>query len=329
MILFAGIAAILGFVWLVGMTKDPGLFSVPKIVMINSGTGTRGIADQLKNDQIIENDLAFVIGVFISGNWGKLQAGEYEFPARASIRMVIDQMAAGRVYQRYVTIPEGISMYEALKIIDRAEGLSGELTNIPQEGRILPETYAYTRGISRNALLERMMSDLDKTVQDLWVKRPPEFPLKDVNEVLTLASIIEKETGVASERPQIASVFFNRLQMGMKLQSDPTVIYALTKGQEKLDRPLYTKDLTDTHSPYNTYYVAGLPPGPIANPGLASIRAVFQPAQTDYFYFVADGTGGHIFAHTLEEHNKNVAQWRKIQEQKASVIDSTSDPKGQ
>lgn len=328
-ILFAGIAGVLGFVWLMGISKNPGTFDAPRIVLIHSGTGTRAIADTLKSEKIIDNDLAFTLAVLTSGNWGKLQAGEYEFPARATMRIMIDQMAQGQVYQRYITIPEGITVYDALHIIEQANGLSGDITTIPNEGIILPETYAYTHGMTRDGLITRMTADMNKTVQELWAKRPPEFPLKDINAVLTLASIIEKETGVASERPQIASVFFNRLQTGMKLQSDPTVIYALTKGQGKLDRPLYTKDLTDTHSPYNTYWTAGLPPGPIANPGRASIMAVFQPAQTDYFYFVADGTGGHVFARTLDEHNKNVAQWRKIQAQKTSIVESSLGPKGQ
>ncbi len=316
--LFFGLAGILTFVWLVGVSKDPGTFDMPRLVVIDPGTGTRGIADRLKDEKIIQNDLAFMVAVLTSGNWGKLQAGEYEFSARASMRLVIDQIADGRVYQRYVTIPEGLMVSEILGVVSAAEGLSGEVTVIPEEGRILPETYAYTRGVTRDALMARMVSDMDRVVQEYWAKRPPEFPLKNIEQVLTLASIIEKETGVSSERAQVASVFFNRLQTGMKLQSDPTVIYALTKGQGKLNRPLLTKDLVETHSPYNTYWAAGLPPGPIANPGRASIEAVFLPAQTDYFYFVANGMGGHIFARTLDEHNKNVAQWRKIQSEKAA-----------
>ena len=204
--------------------------------------------------------------------------------------------------------------------------LTGEVATLPREGTLLPETYQYIRGDSRQSLINRMVRAMDTAVQGLWATRHPEFPLKSIEEVLTLASIIEKETGVAAERPQVASVFFNRLETGMRLQSDPTVIYALTQGKQPLGRQLLTKDLEQTTSKYNTYMYAGLPPGPIANPGLASLQAVFAPAKTPYFYFVADGTGGHAFAETLDQHNRNVAKWRGIQRASRAAAKNSKEP---
>jgi UPF0755 protein len=298
-----------------GAARSPGPLTTAHIVLIEPGTGTRGMARLLMERGVLSSEGSFLFAVLARGAMGDLRAGEYEFAPRISAFGVIDQLKSGNVVQRRLTIAEGLTVAEIIAVLNQTDGLTGTVDTIPQEGRLLPETYNYTWGTSRQSLINRMITAMDKVVTPLWATRPPEFPLKSINDVLTLASIIEKETGVANERPMIASVFFNRLQTGMKLQSDPTVIYAITNGTGPLGRALLTKDLEGADSPYNTYKYGGLPPGAIANPGAAAIRAVFAPAQTDYFYFVADGTGGHVFSRNLKEHNDNVARWRKLQKQ--------------
>lgn len=295
--------------------RGPGPLQGSKTIVIESGIGTRGMARLMAEQGIIKNEGTFFFAVIARGAMGDLRAGEYEFAPGVSTFGVIDKLKAGDVVQRRLTVAEGLSVSEVIALLDKTEGLTGTVDTAPQEGRLLPETYNYTWGTTRQSMVNRMVTAMDKLVTPLFDARLPEFPLNSVNDVLTLASIIEKETGVSGERPMVASVFFNRLQTGMKLQSDPTVIYAMTKGAGPLGRALLTKDLEGTDSPYNTYKYAGLPPGPIANPGAAAIRAVFAPAQTDYFYFVADGTGGHVFSRNLKEHNDNVARWRKLQKQ--------------
>jgi UPF0755 protein len=311
--LLAALAAIVLASWILREASVPGPLVTNKVVVIEPATPTQKIADKLVAEKVLSSPLVFLGSLIISGQWGALQAGEYEFLAGSSAAVVITQLAKGQVMQRRLTIPEGLSVVEIKALIDAAEGLQGSISLSPQEGRLLPETYLYTRGMTRDAMVARMVKAMDEAVSPLWSARPADFPLKSIEEVLTLASIIEKETGQVGERGQVASVFYNRLRVGMKLQSDPTVIYALTRGAGPLGRELLTKDLQETDSPYNTYRYAGLPPGPIANPGLASIRAVFDPASTDYFYFVADGTGGHVFARSLAEHNANVARWRAFE----------------
>jgi UPF0755 protein len=313
-LIFLGlVAVVVAFSWLMISVKSPGPLAAATLMVIEPGTGTQGTAQLLADRSVIANIPAFYVGLMVGGDWGKIKAGEYEFATGISTRAVIDQLVEGRVYARSITIPEGRSVAEIIALVEAAPGLTGAVTTIPDQGRLLPETYQYHWGQTRQSIIDRMQASMTALVEPLWAGRPAEFPLASIDQVLTLASIIEKETGQADERPQVASVFFNRLQVGMKLQSDPTVIYAITKGQAPLGRPLLIKDLEETDSPYNTYRYGGLPPGPIANPGAASIRAVFAPAQTDYFYFVADGTGGHAFARSLDEHNRNVQQWRAIQ----------------
>jgi len=218
----------------------------------------------------------------------------------------------GKSIEHKVTIAEGLTVAEIYKVLEETPLLEGDLPPPPSEGSLLPETYSYLRGENRATLVERMQKDMDSTLTELWENRAPNIAIDTKEEALILASIVEKETGVASERSHVAAVFHNRLRKGMKLQSDPTVIYAITLGKEKLDRPLSKSDL-GTDSPYNTYQVTGLPPGPIANPGRAALEATLKPDDSDDLYFVANGSGGHAFAKTLEEHNKNVAEWRKIQ----------------
>ncbi len=228
------------------------------------------------------------------------------------MRDTLELMVSGKTVARRLTLPEGLTSFEVVALVQKAEGLEGEVQAVPPEGTLLPETYHYARGETRAEVVARMGRALDQVLDELWPERAPGLPISSPEQAVVLASIVEKETAVADERPLVASVFVNRLKKGMRLQSDPTVVYGLTGGKGPLGRALTRKDL-QTPSPYNTYLADGLPPGPIANPGRASIEAVLNPAKTEYLYFVADGDGGHRFAKTLAEHNRNVAQWRKRQ----------------
>ncbi|MGM0560185.1 MAG: endolytic transglycosylase MltG [Pseudomonadota bacterium] len=283
------------------------------VVLIDRGSGVRSIAAELKEQQVIDDALVFQVAARLTGKAGRLQAGEYEFPPGTSLREVLDKLESGDFVVRQVTIPEGRTSYEVVALLEGIEVLEGDIPELPPEGSLLPETYHYQWGDTRQALIERMQQDMQALVQELWPERIDGLPLETPEEAITLASIVEKETAVASERPMVASVFINRLRRDMPLQSDPTVIYSLTDGKGPLDRELTRKDW-EVEDPYNTYYVNGLPPGPIANPGRESLEAVLDPAETDYIYFVADGTGGHAFAQSLDEHNRNVRNWRRIRD---------------
>lgn len=293
--------------------KGPGPLAADTIVYIPPGTGLAGIAEKLSAAGAIDDPFVFRIGVTVLGVTRKLKAGEYLMPATVSMNGVVNLLLEGKTLVRRLTLPEGATIAEAIALIGQAEALEGEVGAVPPEGSLLPETYHYQRGDSRAEVVVRMRAALDSILAELWPKRAPDLPLATPHEAVILASIVEKETAIAEERPLVASVFLNRLQAGMRLQSDPTVVYGLTDGAGPLGRSLTRKDLR-TPSPYNTYLIDGLPPGPIANPGRASIEAALGPAQTEYLYFVADGNGGHVFAKTLEEHNKNVAKWRKVRD---------------
>ena len=247
----------------------------------------------------------------LNGMDRSIKAGEYAILPQLTLMETLQMLAEGRVVQRAVTIPEGLTVVEAVSIINTAVGLRGVITEIPPEGSLLPETYAYIYGDSREKLLQQMRDALDKTLAEAWTGRAADLPVKTPSEALVLASIIEKETGVKAERRQVAGVYTNRLKVGMRLQADPTVIYAMTLGKKPLGRPLTRADWAYP-SPYNTYKVTGLPPTPIALAGRESILAAVQPDPHKFIYFVADGTGGHVFAETLAEHNRNVAKWRTI-----------------
>lgn len=290
---------------------QPGPLTDGQEIWIKKGQSISSIAHDLQQNQIIGDIIAFKIMIGLKKV--KIKAGEYEIPPRASIREIIDQLAQGKPLLRKISIPEGWTSREILASMDLSPFLSGEVGQvIPPEGSLLPETYYFERGEAKSALITRMKEAMRAKVDELWAARDPSLLLRDKNEWVTLASIVEKETSLPAERPRIAAVFYNRLRLGMKLQTDPTVIYALTRGKMKWERPL-TRDDLNIDDPYNTYLHEGLPPGPIANPGEASLRAVLHPIKSDELYFVADGTGGHAFAKTLEEHNHNVAKWRKSQ----------------
>ncbi|MDY0029291.1 MAG: endolytic transglycosylase MltG [Pseudobdellovibrionaceae bacterium] len=296
---------------------QPGPFDSAQTFQIEKGNGARIIASNLKDQKLISNDLIFLITLKLKGKGATLKAGEYEIQAHATISDIQNQLIEGRVVQRKFTIPEGRTSFEIVEILDATEGLIGEIKDTPAEGTLLPDTYHFTRDEPRIDKINQMQQAMASVKADLWDKRQKDLPFTTWEEAVTLASIVEKETGVAHERKTIAGVFINRLRQGIPLQSDPTVIYAITKGAHKnegqgpLGRRLLLKDL-QIESPYNTYRNAGLPPGPIANPGKDAIEAVLNPEKNDFIYFVADGTGGHVFAKTLVEHNKNVSEWRKL-----------------
>lgn len=290
----------------------PGPLEAPATVIVERGLGVRGIAGRLAEAGVIRSTAPFVVASSLSGQARRLRAGEYVFPPRVSMRSVLDMMERGVVVQRRLTVPEGFTTHQVLDLVAAAPGLEGSVTLAPPEGALLPETYTYTHGQSKDEIVRTMMRAMDEALAELWPQRIADLPFKSPREAVILASLVEKETALSEERRRIAGVFINRLRRGLKLQSDPTVIYALTGGKGLLERLVTNGDLAFDH-PYNTYIYAGLPPGPIANPGLESLRAVLNPTETDELYFVADGQGGHRFARTLREHQRNVAHWRKIQ----------------
>jgi UPF0755 protein len=295
--------------------QEPGPSTAQTTVVIPKGAGLSRIADQLQEAGVIGEDWLFTIVVKALGRDQALKAGEYAIPAGSSMRQVMDLLVAGLTVIHKVTVAEGLTAWDIVRVLNAAPDLAGPpIETVPAEGTLLPETYFFERGDTRQEIVERMAAGHRDAVARLWPARASGLPLKDEAEWIVLASIVEKETGLPDERPLVASVFVNRLKQGMRLQSDPTVIYGITQGEGPLGRGLTRKEL-DTATAYNTYQIDGLPPGPIANPGLASLEAVLHPADTEYLYFVADGSGGHVFAETLKEHNENVRKWREIEKQ--------------
>lgn len=305
-----------GYLGIKTLTTIDGPLKSDTVVYIAPGTGVKAMARQLSAAGAVDTTWIFQAAAFLARNNGPLQAGEYMIDDSSSAAEIVALLQSGKTYARSITIPEGLMAVEIIALINAAEAMEGTISDIPREGSLLPETYHYRRGDQRAALVTRMQKSMDDTLQKLWATRSDTTPVRSIDEAVILASVVEKETGVAAERARVAGVFANRMRLGMPLQSDPTVIYAVTQGQYKLDRPLSRKDLA-TPSAYNTYTTNGLPPTPIANPGALSIAAVLNPEANDYIYFVADGTGGHAFAKTLAEHNANVAKWRAIERQRA------------
>ncbi len=300
--------------------QSPGPLTQEKTVMIARGAGVNAMAETLAREGVLDTTGAqiFPLAARLSDRHTALKAGEYAFAPGSSVRAVLDKLAGGDVVSRAVTLREGLTSWQVFEILRAEEALSGTLPETPApEGSLLPETYHFISGDDRNKLVVAMQDGMKKTIEELWPARADGLPFTTPEEALILASVIEKETGKPEEHRRVAGVFVNRLRAGMPLQTDPTVIYALTmgkmqdEGQGPLGRRLLRKDL-EVDSPYNTYRYPGLPPGPICNPGRASIEAALNPEQHDYLYFVADGTGGHVFARTLAEHNNNVASWRTI-----------------
>ncbi|MBN9319575.1 MAG: endolytic transglycosylase MltG [Caulobacterales bacterium] len=292
-------------------------------VILRSGAGLPEIASSLERAGVIRSRAIFVAMAQASGAARRLKAGEYEFKSRAAMASVLHDVRDGKVVRHWVTIPEGLTSEMAVEILSKAEELTG-VAPIPPEGSILPQTYEVQRGEDRARVLRRMMDARDELLTRLWPQRKEGLPFDTPQQAIVLASIVEKETGVAGERPKVAAVFVNRLRQGMRLQSDPTIIYGISRGRP-LGRGLLASEVAAA-TPYNTYQIDGLPPTPIANPGEASIAAVLAPPDSNDIYFVADGTGGHVFASTLEQHNANVARWRQIERQRASKTGPMQGP---
>ncbi len=296
---------------LINQINTPLTLSTPKEIIIPKGASLNQTANILVQNHIIKSSNLFLLYTRFNKLASQIKAGEYRFENSNSIKDITNILTRGDVINRTITIPEGKALVEILDIINSHPHLSGKISIPLKEGDILPETYHFTKGTSRDEIIQKsklaMENALDKAYKDL----PLNSPLKTKEDILILASIIEKETGLKSERELVSSVFTNRLKIGMRLQTDPTIIYAVTNGKMNLNRPIYKKDL-NYNSPYNTYIYSGLPPTPICSPGLDSIRAAINPKDTKYLYFVADGiTGGHRFASSLAEHNKNVVLYKK------------------
>ena len=281
------------------------------VVEISRGVSSQKVAEILGERRVIASPLWFRLLLKYRQADADLKAGEYLFPAHLTMVEVLEKLRRGDVLYHKFTIPEGYTVRQVMTQLMQEEMLEGDSTQAPAEGDIFPETYTFQKREQRAAIIEKAVSAMQRKLQEIWEQREEGLPYKNKQEMLVMASIIEKETGVGDERAKVASVFVNRLRKGMLLQTDPTVIYALTSGKEELDRALTYKDL-QVDNPYNTYKYVGLPPTPICNPGEEAIYAAAHPAQTDYLYFVANGTGGHNFAKTLKEHNANVAYWKTV-----------------
>jgi UPF0755 protein len=295
--------------------EAPGPLQEDKTVVIPSRAGMTDIADVLQREGVIDNNRwAFIGAVFALKARSELKPGEYAFQKKASLRDVIGTIVEGKVVQHSVTLPEGLTSEQIVSRLTDNELFSGTIREIPREGTMLPETYKFPRGTTREQVIQRMQAAQKRLVAEIWDHRNPDVPLKSPEQLVTLASIVEKETGKADERSRVAAVFANRLQKKMKLQSDPTIIYGLVGGKGTLGRPIKRSEISQP-SPYNTYTIDGLPPGPIANPGRASLEAAANPARTRDLFFVADGTGGHAFSESLDAHQKNVAKLRVIEKQ--------------
>ncbi len=304
------------------------------VVTLPSGAGVPAIAASLKSAGVIRSTDLFRAAVSLSGADRKIRAGEYEVPSGASLATVVGLLVDGKAVRHYVTLPEGWSSAQAVDILMKQPVLTGEV-EVPAEGSLWPDTYEVARGETRASVIARMQRAAKTKLEALWPTRSPASIVTTPEEALVLASIVEKETGLASERPEVAAVFTNRLRLGMRLESDPTIVYGVTKGRP-LGRGIRASELR-AQTPWNTYLIDGLPPTPIANPGEEALKAVLNPPRSEYVFFVADGTGGHVFARTYPEHLLNVARWREIERRKAglppgqaaSVPGATATPMGE
>lgn len=306
---------------------EPGPSVAGDTFLVKPSTGVAQIAEQLERRGLISDARIFRMGVRAYDNDQALKAGEYEIKPHASMREIMELLKSGKSVTYAITVPEGLTVHQAFERIASHEALSGDMpSQLPPEGSIATDTLRFTRGATRQQMIDKLLADQKALVAEIWARRDSDLPLADENEFVTLASIVEKETSRGDERSRIAGVFLNRLRKGMRLQSDPTIIYGLFGGKGKpSDRPIYQSDI-EKPTPYNTYTINGLPPAPIANPGRASLEAVANPSKTDDLYFVADGTGGHAFATTLKEHNENVARYRAWQRKQAEEAAKAGQP---
>jgi UPF0755 protein len=296
-----------------------------KIVNIPRGSGLTDIGDLLQREGVIDQKWVFVGGVLLMKAKDDLKSGEYLFPRKATLRDVVDTIVEGKVVQHQLTIPEGLTSEQVVARLLENDILTGSLREIPREGTLLPETYKFARGTTRERAIQMMQQAHQKVVKEVWERRSADLPIKTPEQLVTMASIIEKETSRGDERTRVAAVFMNRLKVRMKLQSDPTIIYGLVGGKGTLGRPIMKSEIEQA-TPYNTYVIEGIPPGPIANPGRAAIEAAANPSRTKELFFVADGTGGHAFAETGDQHNRNVGRLRAIEAQAREAAKATQDP---
>jgi UPF0755 protein len=307
------IGAGVGFVVGKQRFEEPGPLASDKIVNIPRG-GVRDVADLLEREGVIDQPYVFMAGALLYKAREDLKYGEYLFPRNASLRDVVNTIIEGKVVQHSFTMAEGLTSDQVVQRLLENEVLSGNIREVPREGTLLPETYRFTRGMTREQMIQRMQTQQRRIVQEVWDRRMQDLPIRSIEQLVVLASIIEKETGKPEERTRVAAVFVNRLKQKMKLQSDPTIIYGLVGGKGTLGRGILKSEI-EQPTPYNTYVIDGLPPGPIANPGRASLEAAANPARTKELFFVADGTGGHAFADNYEQHQKNVARLRAFEQQ--------------
>jgi peptidoglycan lytic transglycosylase G len=305
--------------------EEPGPLPDDKVVTIPRGFGVRDIAALLQREGVIDQPYIFIGGAIVMRSHGGLKSGEYKFTRHASIADVVETIIDGKIVQHTLTLAEGLTSEQIIARLLENDALTGQIKDIPREGTLLPETYKFTRGMTRAQLIERMQHDEKALLKEVWEHRSPDLPFKTPEELVTLASIVEKETGRADERSRVAAVFINRLKNKMRLQSDPTIIYGLTGGKGSLGRPILKSEI-EQPTPYNTYVVNGLPPGPIANPGKASLEAAANPARTKDLYFVADGTGHHVFAENYDQHQKNVARLRAFERETPDKAPASAKP---
>ncbi|WP_172125357.1 MULTISPECIES: endolytic transglycosylase MltG [unclassified Devosia] len=297
------------------------------VFRVESGNGLGTTAERLEEQGLISNRYVFQLGGRALERQGKLKAGDFTIPAGASMADILKELTEGNPIRYAVTIPEGWTTWEAVQRINGDSNLVGEITPVPPEGSLLPGSYDYLPGDTRQSVVDKMQAAMKAELDAIWAARNPDLPLQSAQELLVLASIVEKETGVASERPQVAAVFVNRLREGMRLQSDPTIIYGITNGQAPLGRGLRRSEI-EAKTPFNTYQIDGLPPTPIANPGADALRAVANPDTHEYLYFVAKGpvpSDGHAFAETYAEHQTNVARWREIEREAAAQAEADAE----
>jgi UPF0755 protein len=316
------VAALVGTLALVLQSSfdQPGPLGHTTVAVIPKGEGVYEIASRLEREGIVSDRRMFMAHYlaermytnYADGKPIQLKAGEFEIRKHASLRQVLDTLSEGRAILYRITIPEGLTSAQIVERLKAEPNLDGEIMEIPPEGSLLPDTFKFSRGMARQELIDRMRTEQQRLLATLWEKRQKELPLETPHQAMTLASIVEKETGRADERTRVAGVFINRLRTRMRLQSDPTIVYGIIGGQGSLGRPITRSDI-DTKTAYNTYQVDGLPPGPICNPGRSAIEATLDPAKTTDLYFVADGTGGHTFSASLKDHNSAVQTWRKLE----------------
>lgn len=324
--------ALLGVVILAGLAyfanvqfNAEGPHATDRTITVERGMAMRSIAAMLENRGVISNEHIFTAGVMARRAGAGLQAGDYAIEAHASMASILDMLVDGRAIVYSVTFPEGWTSQQMVNRLNATDFLTGEITEVPPEGSLMPNTYSFARDATRQSVLDRMLAAQQTALTEIWERRVEGLPLESPEELVTLASIVEKETARADERTRVAGVFINRLNRGMRLQTDPSILYGVFGGEAWMEaRPIYRSQLRDESNPYNTYVIPGLPPGPIASPGRAAMEAVANPSRTDDLFFVADGTGGHAFAETYEEHNRNVARWREIERERDAAREAAA-----